>query len=209
MTAFALQAPSRFREWRDIVTVLASLLPADTRRRRTETPAASHHALRNQDPDAWRIVFESEHAAIYRYAISRLGSAPEAEDTTSQVFAEAWEHAATFGEQGLPVRAWLFGIARNVVNNHRRRWRRRPPVLAIDPRDHVGHDPLLDPERLDLARAVAGLEASWAEVVTLRFVHGLSVQETAAALGISLDAVKGKQARALARLRIALESPGR
>ena len=160
-----------------------------------------HEALRQRDPDAWREVFEAEHSAIYRYASGRIGAGAEAEDITSQVFAEAWEHAANFDDRGLPVRAWLFGIARNIVNGHRRRLVLRPPVLTLEAFDQVGDDPRLDVERLDLVKALNALEQSRAEVLTLRFIHGLSAQETANVLGVSVDAVKSKQARSLAELR--------
>lgn len=165
------------------------------------SPRIAHEALRRRDQEAWRQVFETQHGALYRYAMGRLGSAAEAEDATSQVFAEAWEHAADFADHGLPVRAWLFGIARNIVNNHRRRLVQRPPALSLEEHDRAGHDPALDAGRIDLYKAIAALETSWAEVVTLRFVHGLSLHETAEALGMSIDAVKGKQARALAEMR--------
>jgi RNA polymerase sigma-70 factor (ECF subfamily) len=54
---------------------------------------------------------------------------------------------------------------------------------------------------LDLARALQGLKPAFAEVVTLRFLHGLSLQETALALQTTVDAVKSRQARALDELR--------
>lgn len=170
------------------------------------TPRTEHEALRRRDREVWRQVFETEHSAIYRYALGRLASPAEAEDATSQVFAEAWEHAADFDDHGLPVRAWLFGIARNVVNGQRRRFMQRPPLLSLEEHDRADHDPALDAGRMDLYRVIAALEPSWAEVVTLRFVHGLSLVETAEALGMSLDAVKGKQARALAEMRRRLQA---
>ena len=54
---------------------------------------------------------------------------------------------------------------------------------------------------MDLARAIARLDPAHSEVITLRFVHGLSLQETASALDVTVDAIKGRQARALAALR--------
>lgn len=157
--------------------------------------------LQQRDPDAWRVLFENEMPAIYRYAQSRLANPSEAEDATSQVFAEAWEHAEAFQDQGLPPRAWLFGIARNVVNTHRRRWFGRPPAVAIEAFDGASADPRLDADLLDLARSLALLEPAYAEVISLRFIHGLSLQEVAISLGASVDGIKGRQARALARLK--------
>lgn len=164
-------------------------------------PLSEGELLRRRDPDTWREFFEREMPAIYKYASSRLANAAEAEDATSQVFEEAWDHAESYRDHGLPARAWLFGIARNVVNTHRRKWLRRPPVVGLDGFDGGDADPSLDAEQFDLAQAIASLDRSQAEVISLRFLHGLSLQETAEVLGTSVDGVKGRQARALVELR--------
>src|SRR5688572_6106214 len=78
-------------------------------------PASFLDALRGGDQDAWRRLFEEEMPAIYRYAYSRLGSREDAEEVTNQVFAEAWHGIKRYRDEGLPLRAWLFGIARNVA----------------------------------------------------------------------------------------------
>lgn len=170
-------------------------------------PHSEGDLLRRRDPEAWAAFFEREMPSIYRYAMSRLGQASEAEDAASQVFEEAWDHAASFADQGLPARAWLFGIARNVVNTHRRKWLRRPPIVALEGFDGGESDPSLNPELFDLARGISLLDRSHAEVISLRFMHGLSLQETAAIVGTSIDGVKGRQARALAELRKHLTAP--
>lgn len=165
------------------------------------SPAPGIDDLRGRDHQAWHALFDREMPSIYRYAFSRLGDGGAAEDVTSEVFERAWEHAHTLDDQGLPARAWLFGIARHVVNSHRRSAFRRPPQVTLEAFDGGAADRALNPERLDLARAIAALDAAYSEVISLRFVHGLSLQETAAALSLSLDAVKGRQARALVELR--------
>lgn len=163
--------------------------------------------LRQRDPGAWNELFTREMPAIYRYARSRLADPHDAEDATSHVFEEAWEHASAFEDQGLPPRAWLFGIARNIVGTHRRRWLRRPPMLDLEAYDQPVHDRALSPDEMDLASAIARLDHGHAEVITMRFVHGLSLQETAEALGTSVDGIKGRQARALGALKKLLEGP--
>lgn len=157
--------------------------------------------LRGRDPAAWRELFEREMPAIYRYALSRAGSAADAEDLAGLVFEQAWKHVDRLEDRGLPARAWLFGIARHVVTEHRRRLFRAPPVLALEAFD--GADAGLEgrAEQLALAQAVAALKREDAEVITLRFLHGLSVAETADVLRTSEDAVKSRQWRALRRLR--------
>lgn len=165
--------------------------------------------LRRKDKDAWGTFFATEMPAIYRYAMSRLGGSHEAEDVASHVFEEAWENAHTLQDRGLPPRAWLFGIAKHVVASHHRSWLRRPPILALDSFDRAAPDPGLDPELMDLAHSLAKLDRSYAEVISLRFINSLSLQETADVLGISVDAVKARQARALVRLRAILKPQDR
>ena len=166
-----------------------------------EVAADEAQLIRRRDPDAWRRLFDREMPAIYRYARSRLGDPARAEDATSEVFEQAWKSADVLRDQGLPVRAWLFGIARNVVGSHRRWLVRGPAQVTIDAFDGAEEDRGLSGERLDLVRAIAGLDAGHAEVINLRFVQGLSLQETAAVIGTTVDGVKGRQARALAALR--------
>ena len=161
--------------------------------------------LRRRDPESWRELFAEEMPVIYRYGMSRLGNAHDAEDLAGQVFEEAWKHAESLKDRGLPARVWLFGIARNLVATHRRRWFRQQPALALEAFDAPAIDPGLDTELIDLARSIAQLSSAHAEVISLRFIHGLSLQETAEVLGTTVDGVKGRQARALAELRDRLE----
>ena len=70
--------------------------------------------------------------AIFRYARLRLGDESRAEDATAEVFEHAFRSIESYEERGLPVRAWLFGIARNVVASHRRWFVRQPPQVALE-----------------------------------------------------------------------------
>jgi RNA polymerase sigma-70 factor (ECF subfamily) len=164
-------------------------------------PGVSIGSIQRQDPRAWHVLFAEEMPAVYRYVRSRIPSEHDAEDLTSQVFEEAWRRASALEDRGLPVRAWLFGIARNIVSSHRRRWVLRPPVLSLDAVDGAIGDGGHDPELIDLASAISSLSAAHSEVITLRFLHGLSLEETAAVLDTTVDGVKGRQARAVAQLR--------
>jgi RNA polymerase sigma-70 factor (ECF subfamily) len=157
--------------------------------------------LRRREPGAWRQLFDAEMPAIYRYAYSRVPRAEDAEDLASLVFEQAWRSAEHLEDRGLPPRAWLFGIARHVVTEHRRRLFRAPPVVALEAFDAPDVGLEGHAEQLALAKAVASLPRADAEVVTLRFLHGLSLAETAEALGITVDAVKARQGRALRKLR--------
>jgi RNA polymerase sigma-70 factor (ECF subfamily) len=187
------------------VNRFAHLLLALEQQAAAHAPAPPHasflDALRNGDSDAWRRLFEEEMPAIFRYARSRLGSHEDAEDVTNQVFAEAWRGIKRYRDEGLPLRAWLFGIARNVAGSHRRRFMARNAQLSADSLDLPDDSTIDRAAFLDLVNALQAIEASQAEVVALRFVHGLSLEETASVLKTSVDAVKGRQKRALVALR--------
>ncbi|MBK7725927.1 MAG: sigma-70 family RNA polymerase sigma factor [Dehalococcoidia bacterium] len=172
----------------------------------TAVRGTEYNSLRDRDHESWNVLFDQEAPAIYRYALSRLGDAGLAEEATSDVFEAAWKGAESFTDRGLPARAWLFGIARHVVASQQRRWRRRAPQISIDAYVESGQSESHD-DRLDLVRAIAALTAAHAEVINLRFLQGLSLAETAQVLNITIDAVKGRQLRALEALRRELGEP--
>jgi RNA polymerase sigma-70 factor (ECF subfamily) len=172
----------------------------------TAVRGTEYNALRDRDHESWNVLFDQEAPAIYRYALSRLGDAGLAEEATSDVFEAAWKGAESYTDRGLPARAWLFGIARHVVASQQRRWRRRAPQISIDAYVESGQSESHD-DRLDLVRAIAALTAAHAEVINLRFLQGLSLAETAQVLNVTIDAVKGRQLRALEALRRELGEP--
>jgi RNA polymerase sigma-70 factor (ECF subfamily) len=196
-------APFVSPTWHGLLLALSGVEPAEA------PPAASGgsflEALRRGDHDAWRRLFEDESASLYRYAFSRLGSREDAEDVTNQVFAEAWKAIGRFRDEGLPVRAWLFGIARRLTPRHRARFMARHPVISLDALQVEGSADAVSLEHMALAEALASLDAAQAEVLSLRFIHGLSLAEVAAVLGTSVDGIKGRQKRALEALRARLQ----
>jgi RNA polymerase sigma-70 factor (ECF subfamily) len=198
----AASIPIRPIGWRALLLALSSPGTVET-----QSPPASAgflDALRRGDHDAWRRLFEEESPALYRYALSRLGAREDAEDVTNQVFAEAWRGMGRYRDEGLPVRAWLFGIARRLTSRHRARFMARNPQVSIEALNLEGSADAVDEERMALAQALAGLDPAQTEVLTLRFIHGLSLAEVAAILKTSVDGVKGRQKRALEALRSAL-----
>lgn len=94
-------------------------------------------------------------------------------------------------------------IVRSNIDESRRPWRRERPGLD-------GHDPAARPglgteERSALFDALQDLPVGQRKVVVLRHWLGLSVEETAAELGISTGTVKSQSSRALHTLQSVLE----
>jgi RNA polymerase sigma-70 factor (ECF subfamily) len=67
-----------------------------------------------QTNDLWR-----HDGEIYRYVASRL-SAGHADDLAAETFLVAFRGRARFEGTGGQVRAWLYGIATNLIRRHRR-----------------------------------------------------------------------------------------
>ena len=154
------------------------------------------------------------HALLYRLT----EDAEEARDLTQETFLQAFRSIAHFrGDSDL--RTWLYRIAINKARNRRRWWwrRRRDVTVSLDAGD-ANATPLgarlpdtngRDPEQLTLARereraltvALRALTRSYREVVILRDVEGLSYEEVATALEISVGTVKSRLSRGRTELR--------
>ncbi|GIW13527.1 MAG: RNA polymerase sigma factor [Tepidiforma sp.] len=162
-----------------------------------------------RDHAAWEALFEAHYRAIYSYLRFQLASPDEAEDLAAQVFETAYAKADAFDYRGVPIRAWLFGIARNLARDVIKKRVRRGPAEDLETADLTGSIAEDDPApgihlRSDLARALHYLTEDQREVIHLRFILDRSVAETARLMGRSEDAVKNLQRRALAALQRAL-----
>ena len=166
--------------------------------------------MRDQDPpDSKPHIapgdLEALHADAFGWALSLCrGRRDEAEDVLQQTFLAAWRAASGFRGDA-QVKTWLFTIARNTAAKARDRAQRSP--VADVPIDTLGveagwgsDDPetmALAAERRDLLRAAFdSLDDEAREVLTFRDLEGLSGEETAALLGVSVAAMKSRLHRA-------------
>jgi RNA polymerase sigma-70 factor (ECF subfamily) len=167
------------------------------------------HAI-GGDADAMAALYEGHHPAIFHYLWGRTGNRSTAEDLTGDTFVRMVGALPQYRQMGLPFRAWLFRIARNLLVDHYRKSGRvemreleeaeAVPAQGAEP--GAGMDRQLSLARLQ--RAMGTLPDAHREVVALRFLSGLSLDETARTLGKSTASVKALQHRALIGLRAAL-----
>jgi RNA polymerase sigma-70 factor (ECF subfamily) len=144
---------------------------------------------------------------VYRYAVARLGHATEAEDLTEEVFLKMLGAIADFRWKDVPFSSWLFRIAHNQIASHfRRNAQRGGPTYQI-PEDTADwrHDlATAVEERITLQEvreATQQLPDAQREVIALRFAVGLSIAETAKALGKREGNIKALQHKAVAKLQ--------
>lgn len=137
------------------------------------------------------------------HAYVRARGARDPDDVTSEVFLAAFTRIAGFDGDGRAFRSWLFTIAHHKSVDA---VRRRRDHLEIDDADGRPVDSAEDAalSRLGSAAALARLDELTEDqraVLLLRVVADLSLEETAAALGKPVGAVKSLQHRALGTLR--------
>ena len=134
-------------------------------------------------------------------AALRAGLAePEARDLAQEALVRALSSARP--PAGVPLPAWVYGIARNLGRDHAKAARRRE--LLIDP---PGDAAIADDDLatvLAVRRAVHELPEPLREVITLHELEEHSLRETALALGIPFDTAKDRLRRAREQLRARL-----
>lgn len=171
------------------------------------------------DPNAFTLLYRAYVGRIHAFAYRRTGSYEDAEEITAAVFERAWRALPTFAWKGGGFEPWLFRIAANeLVSHHRRKARvhservaRVLREMAEDLRDDPALAALLDVD--DAERRAAGLRAAlgtltprYQEVITLRYLAGLSAAEAAAAMGCSKGALAVTLHRAMNALRRAMDA---
>ena len=148
--------------------------------------------------------------AIFRYVSYRLQDPQLCEDITSEVFVRLLDAFHRRDRKIKDVRAWVFGTASNLVNDHYRQKYRRKIEDLEDHQDLPAQhstEGAVDREMTlqEIRWAMRKLTPDQQNVIALRFSQDLSLEETAAIVGKSVNAVKVLQFRALAAMRRILE----
>ncbi|MDP2726949.1 MAG: sigma-70 family RNA polymerase sigma factor [Dehalococcoidia bacterium] len=153
------------------------------------------------DQEALSTLYHRYVAEIYRYAYRQVGNREDAEDLTSQIFLQMVRSIGGYQPQGY-FRAWVYGIARNVIVDWWRRYYWTPTVtlekfLELEPVSHAD-PPVANPRaEATVESLLLQLPERFREVLTLRFLRGYSLEETAQAMGVSLANAKVLQHRAM------------
>lgn len=150
-------------------------------------------------------IYDEYQPLIYGYIYRRTGEVEIARDLTTEVFHRFLKALYEGNEPTVSLRAWLYRVAHNLVIDYYRR-REHRQHLVLDEKLYASGDGLdqavertLLSERLRLA--IAELTEDQQQVITLKFLEGLSNEEVAGMLGKTIGAVKSLQHRALASLQ--------
>lgn len=160
------------------------------------------------DSRAFGALYDRYRGPIYHHCLGRLGSHPDAEDATSDVFAKALAGLDRYRSGSF--RCWLFTIARNVVVDTTRR---RRIHLSVDGIDHpldtepTPEEAVVRAEERSGLRGILEMLPSGERAVLVLRNAGYSTLETAEHLGRSPGAIKLLKFRATSRLRRLMPRP--
>ena len=194
---------------------------------------AAMHAQRYDTPDefdlvrraargeeaAVRIIMQTHNRRLYRVARSIVRDGAEAEDVLQEAYLHAFHSLAGFrGDASLAT--WLTRIVLNEALQRVRRHTDLPASQIEPPNQSASHvipfpingTPVADPERAMaqrqlcqlVERAIDELPQDFRTVLVARVVEGMSVDETAALLGIRPETVRSRLHRARRMLRVTL-----
>ena len=159
--------------------------------------------------------FEVNFVVVHRFIARRVGAAL-ADDLAAETFATAFRRRHSFDPRLGSSRAWLLGIANNLVRGH---WRAEQRMLALNSRleaepASIGRDAGPEAQMTAsglaplVARALASLPAEQRDVLLLHAWGGLPDEEVAVALGLPAGTVRSRLWRARSALRSQLLGTG-
>jgi RNA polymerase sigma-70 factor (ECF subfamily) len=179
------------------------------------------------DEDAFTLLYQRRHSAIFRFALHMCGNAAIAEDVTQEVFMTLIRDARRFDPARGTLAAFLFGVARNHL---RKRWeqdRHSAPLLieydALAQKLSLygpsgngnGHGPFSNSHDIftsletvgRVRQAIATLPQNYREVIVLCELEEMSYEEAAEALDCPVGTVRSRLHRARALLLEKLREP--
>ena len=174
------------------------------------------------EPEAFGLIFDEYYPQIYRYCVRRTGDIIIAQDVCAETFTKAFQNIHKFVWRDVSISSWLYKIATNEIRTHYRRGAH--PVASLDELYELdGFEPVdaqdIHQELVDAQDAVqrqhdfviaqqllSRMPIKYQEVIVLRFTEGKKLSEIATILGKKEGTIKSLLSRALAKLRLDMQT---
>jgi RNA polymerase sigma-70 factor (ECF subfamily) len=148
--------------------------------------------------------YEVYNDAIFRYCYFKTSDREKALDLTQDTFTKTWEYMAA-GKKIDNIKAFLYRVATNsIVDEYRRK-----KSESLDELREEGYDPSTDEhektlsalEGEEIMKYLKDLDEPYKEILTLRFIHDLSIDEIIEITGESGNTISVRIHRAIDKLK--------
>lgn len=167
------------------------------------------------DRQAFAALYRTYLPTVYKFLHYRLNNKSQVEDMTAEVFLRALRKIGDFTWTGADFGAWLIRIARNLIYDDAKASRTKLEVVSEEmPEAPVSEHETAEGAALEnftnveVYRAIKNLRPDQRDVITLRFLQGMSVQDVARVMGKKEGTIRTLQFRGLKALEKALVSAG-
>ena len=193
-------------------STIVSQYPSISASKRLMTSEDTLTHVRRLDVAALTRIHDRYYPDVYRYVRYRLQDEQISEDIASEVFMRLLDALHKKGGPTVDIRSWLIGTASNLVNDHLRR-QYSQKIEPIEDNDQITAEG--NPEESleislqnqELQTAIQQLTTEQQQVLGLRFAGGFNLEQTAAEMKKSVNAIKALQFRAVEALKRLLEVP--
>lgn len=174
--------------------------------------------IRRSNEGDFTLLYERYYQRVYNFSYLRLRNHADTEEVVQETFTAVFRSIDAFQEKSSVI-SWIYGIAKNTVNNSIRRAiareqrveraesqmiRNMRSTYAADPEDHLTFQRCEDSIRNQLA-----LVSDWqAQIFVMRHVENLPIDEIASRTSRSNDSVRSSLCRVKRMLVEAIESGG-
>lgn len=159
--------------------------------------------------NSFQALYTNQNDALFRFCFTKIRDRHIAIDLVQESFIRLWDYMEKQEEVSYP-KALLYRIAHNLVID----WARKKKAQSLDTildtglefssNEDLGPDHVSRDDMRSVMRTMEKLSASYREVVTMRYVDGLSVTEIADLTGEQANAISVRLHRAMQKLRIEL-----
>ena len=162
------------------------------------------------DQNSLATLFDRFFPLVHKYVFYRVGDLTMADDLTSEVFERMLSALSTFKPEKAPFGAWLFGIARHVINDHHRSQKRKREFSSeemdrlIAPEPQPEEASLIVEADLSLLTALKKLSNREKDIIGLKFAANLTNRQIAKLTGLGESHIGVILFRSIKRLRLFL-----
>jgi RNA polymerase sigma-70 factor (ECF subfamily) len=155
---------------------------------------------------AFEMLMKGYVQVIYSYALTRVGSAQDAQDILQETMLAVWRGIGSF-KGGSSLKTWVMGIARRKISDHFRSVYKTDQLPLSHVEDSLSADGGIDSlsDAIDIQNAVKKLSESERELVFLVFTARMTYAEISKTMEIPLGTVKSRMSAIKGKLRAQLE----